>query len=157
MSQKIITHIEALEKAKSYCAYQERCHQEVETKLIGWKLNADEIDYVMMQLMEENFLNEERFACAYAGGKFRIKKWGRKKIIQNLKAKKISEYCIKKGLEEIIEEDYYSTLVEVAERKYNALKDKNLFAKKNKTAKYLYGRGFETELIWEVLNDLSED
>ena len=153
MTEKIITHIEGLEKAKSYCAYQERCHKEVSEKLYSWKLNTDEIDYIIDQLPQENYLNEERFAIAFAGGKFRIKKWGRKKIIQKLKEKDLSDYCIKKGLEEIIEEEYISNMQNLIEKKYTSLKDKNLFTKKNKTAAYLYGKGYESDLIWKHLNE----
>ena len=118
MADKIITHIEALEKAKSYCAYQERCHKEVSDKLYSWKLNIDEINYIIDHLLQQNYLNEERFAIAFAGGKFRIKKWGRKKIIQKLKEKGVSDYCIKKGLEEIIEEEYISNMHNLIEKKY---------------------------------------
>ena len=153
MVHKIITHIEGLEKAKSYCAYQERCHKEVSDKLYSWKLNADEIDYIIDNLLQENYLNEERFAIAFAGGKFRIKKWGRKKIIQKLKEKGVSDYCIKKGLEEIIEEEYISNMRNLIEKKYTSLKDKNIFTKKKKTAAYLYGKGYESDLIWTHLND----
>jgi regulatory protein len=153
MVHKIITHIEGLEKAKSYCAYQERCHKEVSDKLYSWKLNADEIDYIIDNLLQENYLNEERFAITFAGGKFRIKKWGRKKIIQKLKEKGVSDYCIKKGLEEIIEEEYISNMRNLIEKKYTSLKDKNIFTKKKKTAAYLYGKGYESDLIWTHLND----
>ena len=153
MVDKIITHIEGLEKAKSYCAYQERCHKEVSDKLYSWKLNADEINYIIDHLIQENYLNEERFAIAFAGGKFRMKHWGRKKIEKKLKEKRVSEYCIKKALEEIDDEDYIRTLYRLIEKKHGSLKDKDSFAKKKKTATYIYGRGFESDLIWEHLND----
>jgi len=153
MSDKIITHILGLEKAKSYCAYQERCHREVSDKLKSWKLNTDEIDFIIGHLLDENYLNEERFAVAFAGGKFRIKRWGRKKIIQKLKEKGISEYCIKKGLEEIDDEVYYSNMVDIIKKKHNSLKDKNPFTKKKKTATFMYNKGYESNLVWEHLND----
>ena len=153
MAGKIITHIEGLEKAKSYCAYQERCHKEVTDKLKSWKLNEDEIDFIIGHLLEENYLNEERFAIAFAGGKFRIKRWGKKKIIQKLKEKNISEYCIKKGLEEIDDDEYFKSMHHIIEKKYTAIKDKNPFTKKKKTATYAYNKGYESNLIWEHLND----
>ena len=153
MVDKIITHIEGLEKAKSYCAYQERCHKEVSDKLYSWKLNADEINYIIEHLIQENYLNEERFAIAFAGGKFRMKHWGRKKIEQKLKEKRVSEYCIKKALEEIDDEDYIRTLFRLIEKKHGSLKDKEPFTKKKKTAAYIYGKGYESDLIWEHLND----
>lgn len=153
MADKIITHIAGLEKAKSYCAYQERCHKEVSDKLYSWKLNTDEINYIIDHLLQENYLNEERFAIAFAGGKFRIKHWGRKKIVQKLKEKRISEYCIKKALEEIDDEEYIITMHRLIEKKHGSLKDKNPFTKKKKTAAYIYGKGYENDLIWEHLND----
>lgn len=154
MSQKIITHIDGLEKAKYYCAYQERCHKEVEDKLREWDLTLDEIDHIILQLINENYLNEERYAQAYAGGKFRIKRWGRRKIVQKLKEKKVSEYCIKKGLEEIEEDEYIHVLSELIEKRYSSQKEKNPFLKKKKVAAYLFGRGFENELIWQGLEKL---
>ena len=153
MAEKIITHIEALEKAKSYCAYQERCHKEVSEKLYSWKLNADEIDYIIDHLLQENYLNEERFAIAFAGGKFRIKHWGRKKIVTKLKEKRVSEYCIKKALEEIDDKEYIITLHRLIEKKHGSLKDKNPFTKKKKTAAYIFNKGYESDLIWKHLND----
>jgi regulatory protein len=153
MADKIITHIEALEKAKSYCAYQERCHKEISDKLYSWKLNADEINYIIDHLLQENYLNEERFAIAFAGGKFRIKHWGRKKIVKKLKEKRVSEYCIKKALEEIDDKEYIITLHRLIEKKHGSLKEKNPFTKKKKTAAYVYGKGYESDLIWGHLND----
>ena len=153
MADKIITHIEGLEKAKSYCAYQERCHKEVSDKLYSWKLDADEINYIIDHLIQDNYLNEERFAIAFAGGKFRMKHWGRKKIEKKLKEKRVSEYCIKKALEEIDDEDYIRTLFRLIEKKHGSLKDKEPFTKKKKTAAYIYGKGYESDLIWEHLND----
>ncbi len=150
---KIITHIEALEKAKAYCAYQERCHWEVKKKLKGWNLNSDEIDYVILQLMEGNYLNEERFACAFVSGKFRIKKWGRNKIKLQLKQRQISDYCIRKGMEEIEEEEYMKTLNDLVEKKFNSITKGKEYEKKYKTLTYLYNRGFERDLIQDALND----
>lgn len=141
-----------LNKLRHYCAYQERCHEEVRTKLLSLKIYGDGLEEIINQLIEEDFLNEERFAKAYAGGKFRMKKWGKAKIIQGLKARKISEYCIKKGLQEIPDNDYnktLQTLVNAALKKYASA---NVFETKSKTAAYLHGRGYESELIWEMIN-----
>ena len=101
---KVYTQKQALIKAESYCAYQERCQQEVRDKLYSWGLHEVQVENVIADLIASNFINEERFAKAYAGGKFRIKKWGRVKISIELKRRKISTYCIKKGLAEIEEE-----------------------------------------------------
>jgi len=112
---KVYTQKQALIKAESYCAYQERCQQELRDKLYSWGLHEIQVENVIADLIASNFINEERFAKAYAGGKFRIKKWGRVKISIELKRRKISAYCIKKGLAEIEEEEYIKTLQKVAE------------------------------------------
>ncbi len=142
----------ALKKLRHYCAYQERCHEEVRTKLLSLKVYGNELEEIINKLIEDDFLNEERYAKAYAGGKFRIKKWGRGKIIQGLKAHKISEYCINKALKEIESSDYEKTLhtlVLSALKRYDA---KNIFETKSKTATYLIGRGYEPELVWDKIN-----
>ena len=117
---KVYTQKQALIKAESYCAYQERCQQEVRDKLYSWGLHEVQVENVIAELIASNFINEERFAKAYARGKFRIKKWGRVKISIELKRRKISAYCIKKGLAEIEEEEYIKTLQKVAEVKIKA-------------------------------------
>jgi len=150
-----ITHLEALEKARSYCAYQERCQKEVIAKLKSYKLNRDEMDYVLLLLIQGNYLNEERFARAYVSGKYRIKKWGRKKIKLKLKEKNVSDTCIQLGFEEIDPEEYFDNLVYIATRKLEASKESKIYQKKLKIANYLYGRGYESNLIWEVLEDLT--
>jgi regulatory protein len=151
---KIITHIEALEKARSYCAYQERCHQEIEKKLRSFQLNRDEMDYVILLLMQGSYLNEERFARSFVSGKYRIKKWGRNKIVMKLKEKAVSKKCIELGLQEIDTSEYYGNLYHIAERRLEASKETNPFKKKQKVATYLYGRGYESNLIWEVIDEL---
>jgi len=142
----------ALKKLRHYCAYQERCHEEVRTKLLSLKVYGEELEEIINKLITDDFLNEERFAKAYAGGKFRMKKWGRGKIIQGLKAHKISDYCINKGLKEIEFPDYekmLQALVISCMKKYDAI---NKFETKSKTATYLIGRGYEPELVWERIN-----
>jgi len=138
----------------SYCAYQERCHEEVKQKLFDLGVYYEAADAIVVDLINNNFLNEERFAKAFAGGKFRVKKWGKRKIIQELKMKKISDYCIKQGMKEIDSEDYWSVLNQLAEQKMASLKDKNLLVKRSKTAKYLAMKGYEMDLIWDALKIL---
>lgn len=150
---KIITHIEALEKARSYCAYQERCQQEVIAKLKSFKLNKDEMDYVLLLLIQGNYLNEERFARTYATGKFRMKRWGKRKIKYQLKGKGLTEKCIEFGLEEIDNEEYYSALENLIEKKWEQTKESNPYKKRSKISSYLYGRGFESNLINEILDE----
>ena len=148
---KVYTQKQALIKAESYCAYQERCQQEVRDKLYSWGLHEVQVENVIAELIASNFINEERFAKAYAGGKFRIKKWGRVKISIELKRRKISTYCIKKGLAEIEEEEYIKTLQKVAEVKIKATKERDSKKKKYKVMNYLLSRGFENDLVVEVV------
>ena len=142
----------ATPKIKHYCSYQERCHSEVKEKLYGFGLNRAEVDELMSMLIEENYLNEERFAIQYAGGKFRMNHWGRNKIRQGLKQRQISDYCIKKAMKEIDEDEYLKLLNKLSEQKLATLKsEKNLFIKKRKLQDFLLQRGFESELIREIL------
>lgn len=153
--KKYISYDEALFKLQAYCAYQERCHYEVRRKLIDLGIYGDDIDQITATLIEDNYLNEMRFAEAYAGGKFRIKKWGKYKIKRELKYKKVSEYCIKKAIKsEISDKDYYSTLVHVLEKKDRLLKEPNHYKRKQKLAKYALTKGFESAFIWELINEL---
>lgn len=157
MSSKIITHIEALEKARSYCAYQERCQKEVIDKLRSFKLSEDEMNYVLLQLIQGDYLNEERFAQAYVSGKIRIKKWGRRKIKHQLKQKGLTDKCIELGFQEIEEDEYLETLRLLASYKWDMVKETNPCKKKQKVMSYLYGKGFESDLIQEVLKDIVEN
>src|SRR5690606_12644137 len=113
---------QALQKIKHYCAYQERCHNEVKDKLYGFGLHKNEVEKIISTLIEENYLNEERFAIQFAGGHFRTKSWGRVKIKYELKLRQVSDYCIKKALQQIEEEEYLKTLGKLAEVKFNLLK-----------------------------------
>lgn len=145
--KKHLTKEQALQKLKHYCGYQERCHSEVKEKLYNlgvWKKDHDEI---MATLIEDNYLNEERFAIAFAGGKFRIKQWGRVKIKYELKQKQVSEYSIKKALKQIDEETYSDLLKKVAEEKYDSLKGEQFLVRKKKTMDHLISRGFEPALV----------
>lgn len=141
--------LEAKQKIESYCAYQERCDLEVRTKLQNWFLYQEDIDILVSDLISNNFLNEERFAEAYVSGKFRIKRWGKVKIKQHLKQKRISDYSIKKGLSIIEDEEYITTLLKLAESK--KVKGSNQWEKISKLRKYLQSKGYETELIVEYI------
>ena len=143
---------EAKVKAGHYCAYQERTQQEVRDKLYALGLYRDEVEQTLSDLISENFVNEERFAKAYASGKFRIKQWGRRKIIYALKQKNISPYCIDKALKEIPEDEYKEVIKKLIENKRNTLTGDN-FMKKHKISSYLIGKGFESELVWVTLNE----
>jgi regulatory protein len=146
-----LTPKQALLKAEKYCAYQERCQQEVRDKLYEWGLYSNDVESIISELIVDNFLNEERFAKAYAGGKFRMKKWGRIKIKIELKKRKISEYCIKKAMQEINEEAYLQTIKILIEKKSKDIKEKNAQLRNYKLVKYIASKGFEQDLIWELL------
>lgn len=155
MNHKYLSKEQALQKAKQYCAYQERCHAEVKEKLYSLGLYKKEVEELLSVLIEENYLNEERFAIQYAGGKFRIKHWGRVKIKQALKQKQVSEYCIKKALKGIDEKEYNATLQKLYEQKLKTLKtEKNIFIKKRKLQDHLLQKGFETGLVMGLITEL---
>jgi regulatory protein len=142
---------EYLRKAASYCAYQERTQAEVRERLREWLIFGDDAELLIARLIEENFLNEERFAKAFVGGKFRVKNWGRNKIKYELKMRGLSDYNIKIGLKEIDESTYQETL-----KKLLLKKKKELFAEKpsilkQKLAKFVIGKGYESELVWEMV------
>ena len=140
---------QALQKLRHYCSYQERCHAEVKEKLYSFGLYKQTVEECISQLIEENYLNEERFAIQFAGGKFRIKHWGRQKIKQTLKLKRVSDYCIRKAIQEIDEEQYSKTLSKLAAQKWRTIKGAGItrFVKTQKTTTYLLQKGFEPELI----------
>ena len=147
-----LTPDQALQKARQYCAYQERCHKEVKEKLYGYGLYKKEVEELLSQLIEDNYLNEERFAIQFAGGRFRIKHWGRVKIKYELKQKGVSEYCIKKALAAIDERDYMKALQKLFDEKLRTLKsEKNIFIKKRKLQDHLMQKGFESEIVRRLI------
>jgi regulatory protein len=148
----VYTVTQGLIKAQKYCAYQERCQQEVRNKIFDWGLHENEVEFIIAELISDNFLNEERYAKAFAGGKFRIKKWGRAKIKIELKKRKISEYCIKLAMKEINDEAYIETLKILIRKKAKEIKTKNKLANNYKLAQYAISRGFEADLVWDEIN-----
>ncbi|RZK49266.1 MAG: RecX family transcriptional regulator [Pedobacter sp.] len=138
-------------KAQAWCAYQERAQQEVRDKLYEWNLYPNEVEEIIAILVSEGFLNEERFAKAYVGGKFRIKQWGKIKIKSALKLKRIPANLISKALLEIPDEDYLETLQQLALKKSTEIQEKDSFKKKVKLTNYLLGKGFEKDLIFLTL------
>jgi regulatory protein len=156
MYKKQLTREKALQKLKHYCSYQERCHNEVKEKLYSlgvWKKDHDEI---IATLIEESYLNEERFAIAFAGGRFRMKQWGRVKIKYELKQKQVSDYSIKKALKQINEEDYLETLKKLADEKYASLKNEQYLVRKKKTMDYLMQKGYEPGPITTAISAIIE-
>lgn len=144
-------------KIQRYCAYQERCHSEVRQRLLDYGVRGDDLEELIYELIQDNFLNEERFARTYAGGKFRIKQWGRQKIRQALEQKQVSPYCVDKAMAEIEEADYQRTLEIVLDKKWQQLKDPDQFVKRGKLAKYVISRGYEPELVWKTIRKLYMD
>jgi len=154
MYKAYVSKDKALQKAKHFCGYQERSHNEVKEKLYGFGLYKNDVEELLSLLIEENYLNEERYAIAFAGGKFRMKQWGRVKIRYELQQKKVSAYCIKKALASIEEADYEKTLQKLASAKLLVLKsEKNIFVKKTKLRNYLLQKGFEPSLIMGLIQE----
>ncbi len=152
--KKSLTKEQAAEKIKSYCSYQERCHREVKDKLYSFGLRRNEVDEIICRLIENNYLNEERFAKQFGGGKFRIKHWGRNKIKYELQQKGVNSFIIKIALKEIDEKRYFETLQKLAQTKWNVLNEENKLARQSKTNAYLLQKGYEQRLISEVLNNI---
>ncbi|MFM2385739.1 MAG: hypothetical protein RL660_496 [Bacteroidota bacterium] len=144
-------------KIRRYCAYQERCHSEVRYKLIELGARGLELEDYIVHLIAEDFLNEERFAQVYAGGKFRVLKWGKQKIVHGLKQKQVSAYCIKKGLQEIPDDDYETTLTKLVEGKWENLRKPMLsLAVKQKILTYMLGKGYEQQLVRAAIAKLKK-
>lgn len=145
---------ECLAKLQRYCVYQDRCHKEVREKLSDLGVWGDDAGEIMVELIADKFLDEERFARSFVRGKHRFKKWGRIKIKQELRKKDITGYCLKMGFKEIEEEEYLETLTILLEKKKRLTRAKNDYELKIKLAKYAMTKGYESHLVWEVVNDL---
>ncbi|WP_371824270.1 regulatory protein RecX [Lutibacter sp. A64] len=152
--KKSYTVDEATKVLENYCAYQERCHKEVEQKLYDLNMISEAKDHIILHLLQHNYLNEERYAKSFVRGKFSIKKWGRIKIINQLKFKGISDYNIKSGLKEIDENLYLTTLQSIAEKKLPLIKETNSYKKSSKLASFLISKGFESELVFKTVKML---
>ena len=152
--QNRLTKEQGQQKIKQYCVYQERCHREVKEKLYGYGLYKKDVEEILSYLIEENYLNEERFAIQFGGGKFRMKQWGKKKIQYELQQKGISSYLIKLSLKEINEEAYLETLRKLAEKKWVSLKGEHYLTRQGKTYAYLLQKGFEPALISQAINQI---
>jgi regulatory protein len=151
-----LTPQQALQKAKHFCSYQERSHYEASEKLYSFGLRKIEVEPLISQLIEEGYLNEERFAAQFAGGKFRIKKWGRVKIQHELKQKRVSSFSIKKAMKEIDEDEYLKVLQQLTEQKWTALKGEQYLNRMAKTTQFLTQRGFESDLISKAISSIRQ-
>jgi regulatory protein len=144
-------------KAANFCAYQERTQAEVRERLQKWGVEGEEADEIIVYLIEDNYLNEGRFARIFAGSKFRVKNWGRQKIMYELKARKLSEHSIREALTEIEDEDYIEKLKTLIEKKKHELRtEKQPMILKQKLARYAMSKGFEGDLVWDVINKLTK-
>jgi regulatory protein len=146
---------QALQKARHYCGYQERCHQEAKEKLYSFGLRKQDVEAALATLIEEDYLNEERFAVQFAGGHFRLKQWGKVKIRYELRQRQVGDYCIKKALAAIEEDDYLKTLGKLATEKWATLKGETTFVRRGKLQEYLIRKGYEQDRIAAVISDLS--
>lgn len=151
-----ITKAKAQQKLKYYCGYQERCHREVEEKLFSLGIRKKDQGEIIASLIEDGYLNEERFAIAFAGGKFRTKQWGRIKIKDALKQKLVSEYSIRQALKVINEWEYTKVLNKLAKDKYDSLKREQWLVRKKKTTDYLLQKGYEYDLVASIMTSLKE-
>lgn len=150
-----ISFLEAKARLEKLCAYQERCSFELEQRMIKWGIVEDDRNALLAHLISHNFLSEERYAKAFSSGKHNIKKWGRVKIKRELKARRISEYSIRKGLDELDEDVYMESLRTLFTKKLNSLdKEKDKFKLKAKVSRYLFSKGYESDLVYELLSEL---
>jgi regulatory protein len=139
---------------RHYCSYQERAHSEVRNKLLELGARGLELEQYIMELINEDYLNEERFAIAFAGGKFRLLGWGKVKIKQALRAKAVSDYCINKALNELDNQGYEEKLQQLAEKKLSTLRTGTHLAKQKKLQDYLLSKGYESNLVYKLAKEL---
>ena len=151
---KTYTIDKALLKLQNYCAYQERCHQEVRQKLKEMRMIPEAVDKIIVHLLDHNFLNEERFAKTFVSGKFRIKKWGKYRLTLELKKRDISKNNIKTAISQIPNNEYIEVFNDLAEKKVNSIKEKDKWKKKKKLVDYLLYRGWESHLVYDKVNEL---
>ncbi len=144
----------AYPKIKHYCGYSERCHYEVREKLFGMGLLKKDVELLLSRLIEEDYLNEERYAVLFAGGHFRQRKWGKTKIIYELRQKRVSEQNIKRALKEIGEDDYLQTLQKLAQAKWKSLKGEQYLVREAKTNAFLQQKGYEWPVIQKIISQL---
>jgi len=154
IEKKYFSIEEIKRKLERYCAYQDRCHKEIETKLREFVLIEEAKNQIILHLMEHDFVNEERFSKSFARGKFRIKKWGKQRIVRELKQRSVSEYNIKTALKEIDEEKYIATIYEIAERRNAIITEENPYKRKKKLSDFLMRKGYEYDLIYATIKDV---
>jgi len=152
--KKSFTVDEIKRKLENYCVYQDRCHKEVEQKMWDYHLIPEAKEMILLSLMKDDFLNEERFAKSFARGKFRIKNWGKQRIVNALKFKDISAFTIKTALKEIDEVAYIETIYRITENRNEVIKETNIYKRKKKLIDFLMRKGFESDLIYKTVNEV---
>mgnify|MGYP001067335030 CR=1 FL=1 len=152
--KKSFTVDEIKRKLENYCVYQDRCHKEIEQKMYDYQLIPEAKEMILLSLMKDNFLNEERFAQSFARGKFRIKSWGKQRIVRELKFRDISTYNIKTALKEIKEDEYIATIYRITENRNAVISETNIYKRKQKLIGFLMRKGFENELIYKVVTEV---
>ncbi|WP_298222495.1 regulatory protein RecX [Flavobacterium sp.] len=151
------TNQEVIQKMEHFCAYQERCHQEVIQKMRNMAMDSGNIDEIVVHLIQNNFLNEERFACSFARGKHRIKHWGNVRIVNELKVRNISQTNISIALKEIKSDEYFATFDALGERHWLSINEKNQLKKRKKFCDFMLRKGFESQLVYEKVKQLEND
>ena len=151
-NKKSFTVDELQKKMEYYCVYQDRCHQEVERKMNEHQLIPEAKEKILLHLMQHDFLNEERFSKSFARGKFRIKNWGKQRIIRELKTKNISNYNINSALKEIDDEDYLETIYRITKNRNHTITENNIYKRKKKLQDFLLRKGYEYDLIFKIVN-----
>ncbi|MCK0108106.1 RecX family transcriptional regulator [Flavobacteriaceae bacterium S0825] len=154
INKRTYTVNEAKKKLEYYCAYQERCHKEVSQKLRDMNMIPEAIDVIIVHLLQHNFLNEERYTKAFVSGKLKIKKWGKRRLILELKRKNISKTNINHALTDIDENEYIDIFNDLAEKRFNSIKEKDKYKRKKKLTDYLLYRGWESFLVYDKVNEL---
>jgi len=154
INKRTYTVDEAKKKLEYYCAYQERCHKEVSQKLRDMNMIPEAIDVIIVHLLQHNFLNEERYTKAFVSGKLKIKKWGKRRLILELKRKNISKTNINHALTDIDENEYIDIFNDLAEKRFNSIKEKDKYKRKKKLTDYLLYRGWESFLVYDKVNEL---
>lgn len=153
-SKKNNSYSKALKKIAAYCAYQERAISEVVTKLDEIDLEEDEKEKILQDLIEQDFINEKRFVRSFVKGRFNLKRWGRVRIRQELKMRGISDQLVQEGLDLLQPEEYHDTLLHLADRKWKLTNEVDLYKKKSKVGRFLIFRGFESDLVWEIVEQM---
>ena len=157
MNEKKYFSIEEIKrKLERYCVYQDRCHKEIETKLKEFVLIEEAKNQIILHLLEHNFLNEERFSKSFARGKFKIKHWGKQRIVRELKFRDISEYNIKTALKEIDENEYLATIHTIAAKRNSLIKETDFYKRKKKLTDFLIRKGYEFDLIFSTTKNILE-